>query len=149
MAYLPSSEQVAMTWIRSIEGIDPAQVATRLPADPATWAAKGFIQVSVITGAPEIYTPVRGPVVQVDCWANTANSQQPPWGKASTLAERILFASYARVSQTLAMPDNFYAARLMSVYPISEPRRIEGEESGYARLNFDMTFRWVVSGVNP
>lgn len=146
-AYIyPSHELVAVAWLKTLTGIPTAQVATNLPADNESWAASGFVQVTAVGGNPNIDIPTFQPVVQIDCWANNVDSLKPPWGKASSLAERIVWASYG-VQQpgSIDMGANFHSPRLMSVYALSEPRRILSDEAGFARVQFDMSFRWTLN----
>lgn len=146
-AYIyPSHELVAVAWLKTVDGLPTNQIATTLPADNSTWAASGFVQVTTVGGNPEHEMPMFGPVVQVDCWANNLNSQKPPWGKASHLAERIVWAAYAADQLgSLTLGADFHQPRLMGVYALSEPRRITGDEAGFARIQFDMAFRWTLN----
>lgn len=143
---LPSAESVAVAWIKDIPAILANQVATSLPGDINVWAQKGFVQVPmVVGGSPRIYIPVRNPVVQVDCYATTVGSSKPPWGMASRLAELIVAATYdqARMNTTLdTLPIEFDQVRVMSAYPLTEPRRIPGDDAGFARYQFDLRLVW-------
>lgn len=145
-AYIyPSHEQVVIAWLKTLTGVPTDKIATSLPADNASWAPSGFIQVTTVGGSPAVHVPVFNPVVQVDCWANNVDSQRPPWGKASSLAERIMWATYA-----VTQPGRFdlgadvHQPRLMSVYPLSEPRRIVSDPANFARVQFDLTVRWTL-----
>lgn len=149
MAYFPSSEQVALAYLKTLDALDPMKIATSLPGDPSSWAETGFVQAQTVGGSPAVDTPLYAPVVQIDCWANNPNSQKPPWGKATHLAGAVVFSTYGQVQQLLGMPENFYNVRLLSAYPVSEPRRITGDDTGFARVSVDMVFRWVLAGVNP
>ena len=142
----PSPDLVAVTWLKTLTGLPANQIATSLPADNSTWAASGFVQAATVGGTPNRDVPTYSPVIQVDCWANNVNSQKPPWGKAGHLAAVIQWATYgARQPGVLGMPDGFYPVRLMSVYPITEPRRILGDESAFARVQLDLSFMWTVN----
>jgi hypothetical protein len=147
MSYFPSSEQVAVAYLKTVAALDPTKIATSLPADAAVWAASGFVQVQVVGGTPEVHVPKFSPVIEVTCWANNSNSQQPPWGKASHLAEAVKFSTYSQRSVLLETPENFYDVRLLSVYPVSEPRRVLGDEAGFARVSVDLAFHWTLAGV--
>jgi len=144
--YQPNVELLMVAWLRSLPGIPPDGVATSLPGDPAAWAALGFVQVTSVGGSPAVHTPLRNPVVQLDCWANNPNSQKPPWGKASALMETIVAACYANNQQrVLTMPEGFSNARLLAVYPLIEPRRVLGDEASFARLSVDLSVTWSVA----
>ena len=145
MPFQPSTEQVVVAWIKSIAGVPANKVATTLPANTSAWEADGFVQVTTVGGTPASHTPVRNPVVQVDCWACNVNTQSPPWGKASSLANLILEATYTDgVPQHVELPEAFYSARLLSAYPMTEPRRITGDIAQFARVSFDLSVFWVV-----
>ncbi|MGH8571199.1 MAG: hypothetical protein ACREX8_01310 [Gammaproteobacteria bacterium] len=146
MTHLPSAELLMVAWLKGLPGVPPDGVATTLPGDPATWAALGFVQVTTVGGSPAVHTPLRNPVVAVDCWANNPNSQKPPWGKASALAETIVSACYGDTAQrVVTMPAGYSNARLMAVYPLSEPRRVPADEAGFARLSVDLSVSWAVA----
>jgi len=141
---LPTNELVAVHWIRSIEGIPDTGVATQLPADNSTWAASGFVQVTLTGGAPDLYTPQNQPLIQVDCWATNPNSEKPPWGKANNLAEIIKAATYdKRYWGHLGLPATHENARVLGSVAVSEPRRVLGDEARFACYTFDLQLFWV------
>jgi hypothetical protein len=144
----PSTELVAIAWLKTLPGIPTTSVATTLPGDSSTWSELGFVQVSVVGGSPEIHNPRRSPVVQIDCWACNPNSEKTPWGKAGVLVETIVNATYllelSNVTVSLTPADTYDRARVLSAYPLTEPRRVPGDEAGFARLQFDMALSWVV-----
>ena len=84
---LPSSELVAISYFQQLPGLTADVIATQLPKDEREWAANGAITIQVVGGHPDSDLPVRNPLVQVDCWATTLNSNKPPWFKAAALAE--------------------------------------------------------------
>ncbi len=145
MPHLPSAELVAVAWLKTLDGVPSDGVATTLPGDPTVWAANGFVQVGTVGGSPAVHTPLRTPVVQVDCWANNSNSAKSPWGKSSALAELVVAATYSIRPRLLVMPEGFHNARLNTAWPLTEPRRIPGDEAGFARVNFDLALSWVVA----
>lgn len=155
MSYVPSAELVAVAWLKNIFSPTFDNIATNLPGDNTTWSDDGFIQVGVVGGSPGVHVPMRNPVIQVDCWACNLNSQKPPWGKASALAETIVEALYdpESVGEALTMPGTpgmYLRARVLSAYAVSEPRRLtlgrqttpEDSATGFARLQFDMSMHW-------
>ncbi len=147
MPFFPTSDQVAVAWLKTISGIDPTKVATSLPADAATWASTGFVTAMTVGGSPgSVHVPVSEPVVAVDCWANNANSGKPPWGKAGHLAALIYRATYlAPQPGSFTVLTDFHPAKLRAVYPVSEPRRIPGDESGFARYQLDLQLVYSVA----
>lgn len=141
--WLPTNERVAVAWLSSIEALQ-AGVSTSLPSDVNSWAEHGFVQVQMSGGGVNIYAPIRGPVVQVDCWATTLNSNKPPWGKANQLAEVILEETQGRdVARTVDLGEKYGPARVMSAYLVGEIMRIPSDEAGNARFMFDMAINWV------
>lgn len=149
--YYPTSALVAAAWIgQRVPGIAPAQVATRLPRNAALWADEGFVQITPITGAPDVDLPVRRPIVQVDCWAVTLDaagnvSTKQPVHKANRLAELVRVATElasARYSSPVTMPANYLGAIVLSAYPLTEPAEVPNDPSGYARVTFDLALDW-------
>ncbi len=149
--FLPTNALVAVAWAgQRVPGLTASMVATRLPRGFTTWADAGFVQMTPITGAPNVDIPVRRPVMQVDCWAVTVDAQgavskKQPVHKANRLAELIRDAterSEALDGRPLAMLDNYLAARVLSAYLLSEPVEVPGDESGYARVTFDLQIDW-------
>ena len=145
--YPPNAELLAVAWLKSLDGIPTNGVATALPGDPTTWAIDGFVQVTLVGGTPAVHTPLRNPTAQVDCWANNPNSLKPPWGKAHALLETVVAACYDDGTQqrVFVMPTGFGNARLLTVWPVIEPRRVPGDESGFARVTVDLSMVWTVA----
>ena len=147
---LATSELVAMAWIGSIEGLSAGMVATQLP-DVSQWAATGFITVAVVGGSPNIYLPVKKPVLQVDCWAVKPESVKPLWWRANLLAETIRYATLQRkgFNRILALTSGagtYPAAVVQSAYLATEPRRIYSDPGAYARYQMDLALTWVTVG---
>lgn len=149
--FFPTNALVAVAWIgQRVAGIAPGQVATRLPRDMAAWADQGFVQVTPVTGVPDVDIPVRHPLVQVDCWAVTldasgAVSDKQPVNKANRLAELIRVATEsdeALYNTPVTMPANYLGAIVLSAYPASEPVEVAGDPSGFARITFDLALDW-------
>jgi hypothetical protein len=142
----PTNELVAAAWLaQRVEGLTAGMVATSLPADTSTWADLGFVQVQALPGGvPDLDVPIRRPVFQVDAWAVNPSSAKPPWGKANHLAELIRIAVEGQAySQPVTLPDAYTDARVLSAYMVSEPLRMPGDPSGYARFTFDLALDWV------
>lgn len=146
MPFRVNADLVGVAWVSGISGISPAQVATTLPEDNASWSASGFVELTVVGGSPGIDTPIRHSVFQVDAWASNPNSSKAPWGKAFTLAELVVTGAYPLnpllAARNLVMPAAFGSARVMSAVVLSEPRRIENDEASYARVTFDLQLNW-------
>lgn len=141
-----NSELVAVTWLQGADGIEAGQVATTLPSDTTAWETNGFIQVPmVVGGSPQLHYALREPVVQVDVWAVNPSSGRPPWGKAASLMELVVAATYdvARMQRTLTLPSGYPQARVMTAHFATEPRRIPSDNASYARFSADLVLHWI------
>lgn len=127
-------ELVATAWLKTVVG---DRVSTTLPKDNASWAASGFCTLVTSGGTPNLYVPLREPVMGIDCWAFNPNSQKPPWNKAAALAEAIQAACYDHrlIPQTVTLPTGYPAARVLSAYTTGEHRRVPDDPSSYARYS--------------
>lgn len=144
LAVRPTTDLVAVAWLKGVAGVPSGSVATTVPSDNSTWAASGFVQVTTVGGSPEPHMPLRVPVVSVDCWAVNPDSGRPPWGKASTLAELVRDGTLAAdVGRTVALPVGGLSARVLSVYALGEARRILDDDASYARYSLDISLAWV------
>lgn len=150
---IPTNALVAVAWAgQRVTGITPAMVATRLPrgteANPYPWRDLGFVQMTPITGTPDVDLDVRHPLVQVDCWAMNPDTTNPPIGKANNLAELVRTATHspaAPYSSPLAMPTGYAPAILLSAYALTEPVEVADDPSGYARVTFDLALDWALA----
>lgn len=143
--FQPNSELVAQAWLATIPGIASGMVSTNLPRDNSTWAASGFVQVvGIVGGTPDPNGGRRNPVASLDLWANTGGSVLPPWGKASRLGELIMAACFDEGAGhvPLNLGTKYAPARVMSATALTEPRRIPGDKSGYARYQMDVQLSW-------
>lgn len=139
----PTTDLVAVAWLKGVDGVPADAVATTLPSDNSTWTASGFVQVTAVGGTPNPHLPIRMPVVGVDCWACNPDSGRPPWGKANTLAEAIRDGTGGAAGRVVALPVAGLSARVLEAYLLTEIRRIKNDEASYARYGFDMAFFWV------
>lgn len=142
----PNADIVLVSWLKTVPGVDPSKVATTLPANPAVWADAGFITVSGVGGTPDVYAPVRRPVMTISAWRVSLNSEKTPWNLAMALAEHVFRAFYD--------PDLFPAeltwlthrpAVLHTGFPVIEPRKVPGSTAGYAQVSFDVQIAWTES----
>lgn len=145
---LSTSELVAKAWLGTIPSLNPGMVATQLPADETSWAATGFIQATVVSGSPDIYMPVKKPVLQLDFWATNAGSDKAPWGKAAVLGETVRYATlqrtgFNRVLTITAGNLAYPSAVVQSAYFMTEIRRVPGDPGDYAHFSADMSMTWV------
>lgn len=149
MSFAPNAELVASAWLRlAVPGIG---VATTLPKVDAAMRTSGFLRVQTVGGTPDTYVPMRAPVVAVEAWAAPAtdSSSQPPWGRANTLAERVLAATYnpvlMNVAVDLSSAGDYLPARVRTVVAVSEPRRVTDDPSNFARFDLDLLFTWATA----
>jgi hypothetical protein len=148
---VPTSELVAVAWIGSIPGLSTQMVATQLPADDTSWAATGFVTVTVVGGSPNIYLPVKCPVFQVDCYAVKPGSNKPPYWRANVLAETIRYATlqrtgFNRLLSLTAGNASYPSATVQTAYLTTEPRRHYGDIGDYAGYTFDLALEWITAG---
>ncbi|MFI2761398.1 hypothetical protein ACH5A3_21390 [Streptomyces echinatus] len=132
-------ELVAEAWLKTIVG---DIVATTLPKPGSTgalsWADTGFVTLVTAGGSPNLYVPLRTPVMGITCWAANPTSQKPPWRKASNLAESIVAAcqDHPNVPKvSLALPGGYPRVQVKSAYVTGDPRRIPDDVSSYARYD--------------
>jgi hypothetical protein len=142
--YRPTDELVAVAWLAQyVPELTEGMVATTLPAEVAKWLASGFVQVQSIGRGGDIDTPERKlAAVQVSAWAVT-NTGKPAWGKAGQLAAAIEERLEAPTGGPVTLPAQYAPARVLSVYVIGRPRRVEGDPSGYGRFDIDLALDWV------
>jgi hypothetical protein len=144
---LPNSELVAVSYFQQLPGLHADVVATQLPKNEADWAADGAITVQVVGGHPDADLPVRNPLVQVDCWATTLNSNKPPWFKAAALAEacwqgtRNRNRGGRRITIT-AGPVDYPAAIVLTAFFLTEWRRVYDDKADAARYSADLAMSW-------
>jgi hypothetical protein len=132
-------ELVAVAWLKTVVG---DIVATSLPKPSSdgsglSWEETGFVTLVTAGGSPNLYVPLRDPVMGVDCWAANSQSQKPPWNKAACLAEAIQAACYDHpaIPQRVTLPSGYPAAQVLSAYTTGEHRRINDDASSYARYS--------------
>lgn len=144
MAFNPNSELVAMTYLRAIT--EPTlSVGTTLPEDESTWT-NGFVQVTVVGGSPDLYVPIRRPLVQVDCWTPSVNGSKPKWSRTNSIAEDIIASLYRDENKQFILElGNYQDALVQEVSVASEPRKITGDPAGHARYTFDISLKWITS----
>lgn len=142
-----TSELITVAWVKTIAGVAAnGMVSTTLPADNSTWAASGFIRVGpAVGGSPQMYVPLRQPVMQIDTYAINPNSDNPPWDKAGKLAELVFNATYdhSLLGRELITRTGYENARVVSVTALTEPRRLYDDPASRAHYQLDIELRWV------
>ena len=151
LAY-PNAELVCQAWLAAHTGIPAGLIAGSLPKatdqEPRTW--ERFLTARALpAGSPSVeLTEKRGSVLQVDLWAAKLRQARPLWGVALTMAESIRYATF-RDAQTFGRPlempvSGYLPARVLSVYLVTEPTRVEGDPSAYAHVTLDLAVDWTV-----
>lgn len=143
----PDGALVADAWLRLVAGVPSSCIGPTLPSARKTplapWVANGFVQHTLVGGAPGTHVPMRNSVIQLDFWAVTLDDRTAPWGRASQLAETVHAAAFGAVAElVLVVPSGYDTPRLRTVLALQEPRKITGDPSGYARFSFDAVFTW-------
>jgi hypothetical protein len=140
----PNDEIVTVAWLKAAVPYLGSAVATELPKDNTSWSASGFTKVSAIGGDPDLYVPVSKAAMSIDCYGASTNSGRPPWNLAGQLAEQIKAAiwEHGTVPRVVALPAAYASARVMTVIPRSEPRRVPDDVAAYARYTMDIEIWW-------
>ncbi len=145
---LPNVELIASAWvIAAVDGVTAGKVATKLPDAP--WPDNEFVQIMQVGGTPDPDNPQSQPVVSFNCYANKANSKNPPWGQANQLAMRIWRATYVKrwqphpAVELTTLPTGYGRAIVQTVTALSEPKRIPSDPSQYAVYSLDVQFYWI------
>jgi len=147
----PSTDLVAVAWLRTLPGLVADGVANQLPANEASWAANGFVVVPmVVGGSPHSTMPLRRPVVQCECWGTVAGSDKLPWGIPSQLAEQIRFGcldrdTFGRLLPITANGVTYPSARVLSAKMLTEPHRVWHDSGDYAGVLFNLALQWIAA----
>lgn len=135
-------------WLRTLDGIPDNKINTVLP-DVALWADTGFVQiVGTVGGTPWLDAAVQEPVIELDTWGARLNTEKPDWGKASALMSIIRDAAQdATKSVGVIVTVGTRQARIISLWPISSPRRPllgvdQGDPASFARFMIDIQMIW-------
>lgn len=147
MARPANAELTGVAWLKTLAGLG-SFVATQLPTDPAAWSATGFIVVgNPAGGGQHLYVPLRNPVLQVDCYAVNPNTDDPPWDKASDLAEYVVAGTYdmTKLNTSLTLRTGYDMARVTSARINGGPRRMTGDPASYAWYQIDLAMDWITA----
>lgn len=145
----PSTELVTVAWLKAAVPYLGNRVATVLPTDNASWSASGFTVISGTGGTPDIDLEVSRPMVSIDCYAVAPNDgSKPPWNLAFQLGEEIKRAMLrdkvtGSAHRVLTLPAAYKQARVFTIIPRSEPRRLPGDVGNYAHVQMDAEIWWV------
>lgn len=147
----PTTDLVAVAWLRTVPGLVADGVATQLPADETTWAANGFVVVPVqVGGTPHGTIPLRRPVVQVETWGTVPGSDKLPWGIPNQLMEQIRMGTLDRTTFNRPLPITangvtYPNARVLSARMLTEPRRIWSDAGDYAGFMANVALQWIAA----
>jgi len=139
-----NTELVTVAYLAVILG-DGSIVGLQQPADQASWAATGFVQVvAPHAGEPNQYEPIEAPAVAVRAWAVAPGGRRPPWNQAAQLAERIRRLAFNEYTGpvTVTLPSGYEQAIVDTGSVLSHPARIGGDDSAFACYGFDVRISW-------
>lgn len=143
----PTATGTMIAWL----GTFAPAVASNLP-EITSWpvlsgTVRGFVTVPTVAGGTVHYAGVRVPVLQVETWAGVPSSDRPQYGAAEQLAEDIVAAANALngtgSSVLVRQRAGYSQAMIQSVPFMTEPRRLDDPDTGYARYLMDLALAWV------
>lgn len=140
--YIPDEEMVAKSLLESLDGTFDVGYAT---PNNMSDSPSGCLVVTAIGGGVNPSNGVRTSVVQVESVAYDPNSPFPPWWLASTNAQFVV--EKTSVAQQLGrtqidLPEDYYNVHLLEAYVSSLPRKIPGDQGGYAIYVLELTVVW-------
>jgi len=147
-----NNELVTLAWIRDVVTAYGVSAGTTLQGpDPETlvlpWGDVGFVTTLTVGGSVNTNTPMREPVMSVECVAANVGKSRPPWGRAIGIAELIIRATewtgWGSTARAVVLPSGYPGARVWDGSALTEPKRVPSDEAGYARYSFDMSMSWV------
>lgn len=140
---LPTNELVASAWIQAVLN-QVGGVGSKLPGDQASWKDTGFVQIAIVGGSSSPTMPVKSPVIGCKCTAVNPGGRLPPWDQANQLAERIRAGCFTAQQAPLevTLHAGYMHAAVRSAFLLNEPRRLGGDDSAYARYQFDLQMHW-------
>jgi len=145
--YRPHTLLVARGWLE-LATPEAVRVGDGLPKADDALRQVGFVRVATAGGSPSVENPMRHPVVAAECWVAPPKegSQLTPWNAAARLAEWVIAATSTPQLQGRLVDLTGYGAyspaRVHTVVALTEPRRVEGDPSNYARFDLDLHFHW-------
>lgn len=151
MSTYPANTDLAVqTWLSNLPFLNAGMVGAELPEKAeqnTSLAASGFVTAYTVGGTPQLYVPMRQPVVQIDTWGFPALSgRRPQWELANQLAELLVAACYngTLIGSALPIGKNGYGTiRMMQAHPLQEPHRVYSDRAYRARFRFDLQTYWI------
>jgi hypothetical protein len=156
---LPNGELVCQAWLARYADIPAGFIAGTLPKDPKEprsdadyarmWTRFLTVRALPAGAVHQELTERRGSILQLDAWARELRgSGKQPRGVSANMLERVRVATFRDAQpygKPLDMPVSGYlTARVLAAYLVSEPRRVEGDPSGFARMTCDLAVDWTV-----
>lgn len=141
----PNSPLVAVAWLQAL-GL-PA--GTARPAAATSWAASGFLVVSVVGSAGiRDLSPQRKPILSIDSWGVSPSGSKPPKGLAAGNLEILRRHVESFTAPVAVNPGTGYAQAMISDVWIerAEPQEIPDPDSSYAHYVQDIGLAWVSLG---
>jgi hypothetical protein len=147
-----NTDLVGVAWLKTVPGLDPTAVATRLPktggeVDVTKLRTSGFVVWRSGLGGVSS-GKLRRAIGVAEFWAAPdAGSSQVPWGRASDITEAVyaeLSDEFSTVANavTVTLPGDYHPARVHTVRALGEPQKVEGDPSGFARFDINIEINW-------
>lgn len=149
MTHLPTSEQVAVDFLRSLTALR-SNVATTLPTTRGdVFYDKGFVTVLVLDDVLGVDSETHHAVLQVDTWAGRpgpagGDGSQPDFGKAdqtSAVLQRTAFKASKDLHRVVTRA-GYHDARVDAFTIETGPNRIP-DDGGLARYRHTARLAWV------
>jgi hypothetical protein len=148
--YPANTDLAVQAWISSLPAFNAGMVGAELPEKAeqnTSLIASGFITAFTVGGTPELYVPLRQPVVQIDTWGfPVAAGRKPMWDRANHLAEQLVAACYNGTNLETNLPLNrngYGTVRMLQAHPLQEPHRVYSDRGYRARFRFDLQAYWI------
>ena len=141
----PTSLLVVSAWLDSIPTLRAGISGPELPEDNTSYGGSGFVVISPVGGYRDIFLARTGrPIIQLDCHAIAPDTGLPLWYRAGDLLDEIVRATETKstLQRILTLPHDRGSARVMSCYPISEPRKLYRDDTSAAIQSQDFVFHW-------
>jgi hypothetical protein len=145
----PNTDLVAVELLRPHVPVN--RIATRLPSDTTVLADPAFVRIRSGLGG-SVNHQIRRPVVAAEVWAapTADGSSKTPWSRANDVMEGLVTVlddeNGPLFGVTLTLPHDAGDVRVHGVNRLSEPAKVEGDPSGFARFDVDFEINWTEIG---
>jgi hypothetical protein len=141
-----NNEMVTIAFLKTIVG---DRVATTLPKDVTGWVEQGFVTVDTVGGTPNLYVPLREPVMGVECWAVNAELAETPVEQGVRPGCRPS-KTPAGTTRPCRAPwssrTGYPVVQVKGAYLAGDTRRIPDDPSSYARYSIPgLVVTWEVA----